>query len=130
MNQNWVFVDTCIWVQFFNRPRSPEKQAVDRLLDDDDVALIGPILTEILLGFRRDEQADWVASKLRGVHFIDPTRNEWRFAATLGRQLIAQGHDLPLSDLILAAVALQRKLAVYTSDPHFDLFPELKRFHP
>ena len=30
-----VLVDTCIWVPFFNRPNSSEKQAVDELLDDD-----------------------------------------------------------------------------------------------
>jgi hypothetical protein len=46
-----VLVDTCIWVPFFNRPYSGEKQAVDELLDDDRGALIGPVLTEILLGF-------------------------------------------------------------------------------
>jgi len=53
-----VLVDTCIWVSFFNRPQSREKQTVDELLDDDRATLIGPVLAEILLGFRRDEQAD------------------------------------------------------------------------
>lgn len=57
-----VLVDTCIWIPFFNRPHSREKAALDVLLDDDRAALIGPVLTEVLLGFRRDEQADWVAS--------------------------------------------------------------------
>jgi hypothetical protein len=55
-----VLVDTCIWVPFFNRPQSPEKRVVDQLLDEDRVALVGPILTEVLQGFRRDEQADWL----------------------------------------------------------------------
>src|SRR4051794_35143755 len=112
--RNLVLIDTCLWGPFFNRPRSREKQAVDELLDDDRAALIGPILTEILLGFRRDEQADWVASVLRGLHFLEVIWNEWRAAARLGRRLIAAGHSLPLSDLVLAAVALERDLAVYT----------------
>lgn len=55
--QDLVLIDTCIWVPFFNRPRSREKQSVDELLDDDRAALVGPILTEVLLGFRRDERA-------------------------------------------------------------------------
>src|SRR5262249_38160464 len=128
--QEMVLVDTCIWVPFFNRPQSHEKHAVDLLLDDDRAALIGPILTEVLLGFRRDEHADWVASLLRGLHFLEVTWKEWRAAARLGRQLIANGHALPLSDLAIAAVALERGLAVYTSDPHFDLMPNLKRYAP
>jgi predicted nucleic acid-binding protein len=123
-----VLVDTCIWVPFFNRPRSREKQSVDELLDDDRVALVGPILTEILLGFRRDEYADWVASELRGLHYLEVTWDEWRASARLGRKLIAEGHSLPQTDLVIASVALQRDMAVYSSDPHFDLIPDLKRF--
>ncbi|HEY2415701.1 MAG TPA: PIN domain-containing protein [Pirellulaceae bacterium] len=125
-----VLIDTCIWVQFFNRPRSADKRAVDLLLDDDHAALIGPILAEVLIGFRRDDQADWVASTLRGIHFLEPSWDEWRSAAQLGRQLTTRGHTLPQSDLILAAVARSRSYAVYTTDPHFDLVADLKRHVP
>ena len=48
--------------------------------------------------------------------------------ARLGRRLAAAGHQLPLSDLLLAAVAVRLNAEVYTSDPHFDLITELKRF--
>ena len=66
---NLVLIDTCLWVPFFNRSQSAAKRAIDELLDEDRVALIGPILAEVLLGFRRDAQADWVGSVLRGVCF-------------------------------------------------------------
>lgn len=125
-----VLVDTCIWVQFVNRPQSRDKKAVDALLDDDRAALIGPIVAEILLGFRRDDQADWVASVLRGPHFLQVTWQEWRAAARLGRQLTAAGHGLPLSDLVIAAVALERNLTVYSTDRHFDTLPDLRRYGP
>lgn len=123
-----VLIDSGIWVQFFNRRHSREKQAVDELLDDDRAALIGPILTEVLLGFRRDEQADWVASLLRGLHFLETTWDDWRSAARMGRKLIATGQTLPLSDLVLAAVALRHDSSLYSTDPHFDLIHELKRY--
>jgi hypothetical protein len=44
---------------------------VDALLDEDRVALIGPILAEVLRGFRQDAHADWVASALRDVRYLD-----------------------------------------------------------
>src|SRR5437879_12858301 len=115
-----ILIDTCSWVPFFNRRHSREKQAVDELLDDDRAALIGPILAEVLMGFRRDEQADWVASVLRGLRVLEITWDDWRSAARLGRRLIANGNELPLSDLVLAAVALGHDFAVYSTDPHFD----------
>ena len=124
-----VMIDTCIWVSFFNRPNSPERKVIDGLLDDDRVAIVGPILGEVLQGFRRDEQADWVASSLRGLREIDVMWDDWRHAAHLGRELASRGHKLPLTDLAIAAVSISNDISVFTIDPHFDLFPNLKRFH-
>ncbi|MCE2797018.1 MAG: PIN domain-containing protein [Planctomyces sp.] len=123
-----VLIDTCIWVGFFNRAKSTERMTVDPLLDDDQAAITGMILAEILQGFRRDDQADWVASSLKGLHALEPTWDDWRFVAKLGRQLIASGHRLPLTDLAIAAIALRNDCFVLTTDPHFDLIAGLKRF--
>jgi predicted nucleic acid-binding protein len=118
------------WSSFFGKPSSPEKFAVDDLLDADRVALVGPILSEVLLGFRRKDQADWVASRLRLAHYIEAAWNDWRAAAELGRTLAAKGHQVPLTDLVVAAVAKRCNASVYTTDPHFDCIPDLKRFGP
>ena len=122
-----VLVDTVIWSAFFSKPASPEKLALDVLIDDDRVALIGPILAEVLRGFRRTDQADWVASRMRLVHYFEPTWEDWRNAAALGRQLAASGHDIPLTELVLASLAQRIQASVFTSDPHFDLITGLKR---
>jgi predicted nucleic acid-binding protein len=126
--QDLVLIDTCIWIPYFNRPQSEEKRAVDALLDEDRAALIGPILAEVLQGFRRDDQADWVASALRGLQVPDLTWDDWRSAARLGRMLTAAGHQLPLTDLVVAATSLRIDCSIYSTDPHFDLIPRLKRF--
>ena len=119
-----VLIDTCIWIPFFNRPQSAEKKAVDALLDDDRAALIGPIVTEILQGFPREAQADYIASLLRGVRYLEVTWEDWQEAATLGRRLVGNGHRLPLSDLALAAVAIRMRAEIFTVDPHFDWIPD------
>lgn len=122
-----VLVDTNIWSAFLLKPDSREKQAVDALLDEDRVALTGPILAEVLRGFRRTEQADWVASRLRLAHYVEPSWEDWRLAAALGRELASRGHELPLTDLVIAALAKRIQAFVFTLDPHFDLFSGLKR---
>ena len=108
-----VFVDTCIWASFFRNAGSPEKAAVDDLLDNDRVALVGPLVTEVLLGFRRKDQADWVASRLQLAHYVEVAWEDWRAAANLGRDLAAKGNQLPLTDLVVATVA-RRCHAGYT----------------
>jgi len=128
--EEWVFVDTCVWASFFGKPGSPEKAAVDGLLDADLVALTGPLLGEVLLGFRRKDQADWVASRLRLAHYVEAGWDDWRTAADLGRELAARGNKLPMTDLVIASVSKRCNARVYTTDPHFDLIPDLKRYWP
>ena len=125
-----VLVDTVIWASFFSKPDSPEKRAVDDLIDADRVVLIGPILAEVLLGFRRTAQADWVASRLRSAHFFEATWDDWKSASEIGRELAAKGHAIPITDLIVAAIARRTDTAVYSTDPHFDLMTELRRYRP
>lgn len=128
--EDWVFVDTCVWASFFTKPNSPEKLAVDRLLNADRVVLTGPIVAEVLVGFRRKDQADWIASRLKLAHYVEPTWNDWRVAADLGRELASRGHRLPVSDLVIGAIAKRTGAFVYTTDPHFDLIVDLRRFPP
>jgi predicted nucleic acid-binding protein len=128
--EDWVFVDTCIWASFFTRPSSREKLAVDDLLTQDRVALVGPVVAEVLRGFRRQEQADWAGSRLRLAHYVTAEWDDWRQAAHLGREQARLGRDLPITDLVLAAVALRLDAYVYTTDPHFDGIDGIKRFWP
>ena len=125
---NLILVDTVIWSAFFLKPASREKRIVDVLLDEDRVALTGPVLAEVLRGFRRTEQADWVASRMRLAHYFEPTWDDWRNAATLGRELGAKGQEIPLTDLVIAALALRLQAFVFSTDPHFDSIADLKRF--
>lgn len=127
---NRVIVDTCVWASFFAKVNSAEKAAVDELLDADRVALVGPVLAEVLMGFRRKDQADWVASRLRMAHYIDPIWDDWVLAASLGRELASAGAKLPLTDLVLAAVARRCDAWIFTTDPHFDSVMGLKRYRP
>lgn len=80
-----VLIDTCIWVPYFNRPQSQQPRAVDALLDEDRAAIMGMILGEVLQRFRRDEEADWVASSLSGPHNLAPSWDDWRTAAGYGQ---------------------------------------------
>lgn len=70
------------------------------------------------------------ASSLRGVNYVELTWDSWKLAARFARKLAAVGHRLPLTDLVLAAAALDAACLIYTTDPHFDLIPDLKRFVP
>ena len=90
---DWVFVDTCVWASFFTKPNSAEKIAVDQLLSADRIALAGPIVSEVLIGFRRKDQADWIASRLKLAHYVEAMWSDWQVAADLGADLLRRASD-------------------------------------
>lgn len=125
-----VLIDTCLWAQFFNRPQGREHEVISTLVKRNQARSVGPIVFEVLSGFKREQHADWVASVLVGIPRIDVGWNDWRSAAHWNRQLIARGYRLPLTDLFSATVALRHNLFIYSTDPHFKLFPNLRLFNP
>jgi len=125
-----VAVDTCIWVNFFNRPQSREKRAVDALIDESRVVVPGPVLAEVIQGCGNTKEAEWVASLLGSQKSCLVTEEEWRAAGMLGLELRRKGTLLPLSDLVIAASAFRHDLEVYSTDPHFRKVPGLRLFSP
>jgi predicted nucleic acid-binding protein len=63
-------------------------------------------------------------------HYVEAAWDQWRAAADLGRSVAANGHKLPLSDLILAAVVTRCNSWIYTTDPDFDVIPDPKPYWP
>jgi hypothetical protein len=61
-----VLVDTLIWASFFSKPNSPEKRAVDDLLDADRVALAAmPFPSPISLS--PPSPGDWASPSIRPI---------------------------------------------------------------
>ncbi len=130
MSSPSVLVDTCVWIPFLNQGRSRNQHALAGLLEANHAVIIGPILQEILVGIRRTEQARWIASQLEGVKWIELSRKDFILASDLGRKLARDKHVLPAADLQIASVVINSGLSLWTTDPHFDLIPNLLRFDP
>jgi len=125
-----VIADTSVWIPFFNRPESPEKQAIDALIDEDRLALAGIVLAELLQGCRTPKEADTILGKLTGVRFLETRFSTWKQAGELSASLRRKGVTVPLSDLIIAALALEHRCEVYTLDPDFERIPGLTLHKP
>ena len=120
-----VIADTSVWVPFFNRPASPEKREMDALLDADRVVLVGMVMAELIQGCRTGGEARDVVSMLGGLRYVETRPSTWRRSGDLSFALRRRGMTLPLSDLVIAALALEHRHSVYTLDPHFEHVPGL-----
>lgn len=124
-----VIADTSVWIPFFNQPESLEKREIDALIDADGLALVGVVLAELLQGCRTPKEADTILSRLTGLRFLETNFSTWKRSGELSASLRRKGITLPLSDLIIAALAFEHHCQVYALDPHFEQIPGLA-LHP
>ncbi len=123
-----VIADTTVWIEFFNDPESEEKHVIDLLIDEDELALVGPVLTELLQGCRTMAEAGTVLDHLAALRFLETNVSIWRRAGEVSFSLRRKGTTLPLMDVIIAALALEHQAEIFTTDPHFQKIPGLKLY--
>jgi len=125
-----VVADTAAWIEFFNDPESDEKQAIDLLIDEDELALVGPVLTELLQGCRTPREANTILDHLSALPFFETSFSVWQRAGDLASNLRRKGTTIPLMDVIIATLAMEHDAEVFTIDLHFEKIPGLKLYTP
>lgn len=112
-----ILVDTSAWVEFF-RGRDPVASTVDDLLAANDVALCGPVLTELRRGLRRAERSQ-VLALLASCHLLEQPDALWEEAGELGFALARRGATVKSMDLLIAVYALSHSVPLLTTDGDF-----------
>lgn len=125
-----IIVDTSVWIEFFRSPESRNTLHLQTLLRSRRVVLVGMVLAEILQGVRYPKEANLVRQSMGTLPYLEMTRNDWQKAGELSAALRRKGSTIPLSDLIIAAIALGGGYEIFSVDPHFEKVPSLKLHRP
>ncbi len=120
-----VVADTSVWIEYFKGGDAPTRAALRDLIRAQQAILVGVVLAELLQGSRSSKEADALLSKLAGLPFLETTFSTWKRTGELSASLRRKGVTLPLSDLVIAALALEHGCRVYTLDAHFEQIPGL-----
>lgn len=125
-----VVVDTAVWVDFFRGRNEPVRAALRELIRGHQAVLTGIVLAEVLQGIRTQGEVDSVRNEFASLHYYETARDTWSRAGSLSGQLRQKGLTLPLSDLIIAVLAMENGAEAFTTDPHFEKIPGLKLYKP
>lgn len=60
------------------------------------------------------------------LNYIEMSENLWIKAGELSALLKKKGAAIPLSDIFIAAIAIENNLQVFTLDKHFEQIPDVK----
>lgn len=123
-----ILVDSNVWIEYLRSPDGPIGRVLNALLDRREAAIAGVVFAEVLQGTRKEEDFARVERGLQSATYIETIRSAWRRAARLSIELQRQGQPVPLTDLVIAAVALEGDHQVFTSDQHFERIPGLRLY--
>ncbi len=119
-----ILVDSSIWIDHFNGHDTSETDSLDRMLGNYPVAIGDLILTEVLQGFKNDEDHD-TARRLFGTLSVFEMLGE-RLAyegARNFRFLRKKGITIrKINDVIIATFCIDRGLPLLFSDKDFNPF--------
>ncbi len=123
-----VVVDTAVWVDFFRGTNEPARAVLRNLIRSQEAVLTGVVLAEVLQGVRSPQEATRVRSQFISLPYLEATRETWSDAGSLSAELRRKGVTLPLSDLVIATLAVEHDTEVFTTDAHFGKIPGLKLY--
>ncbi len=116
-----ILVDTSVWIDFFAGRDRGHVAALERLiLDDQDLAICGIILTEILQGITAASTYRLVRRRLAPLIMLPMPERVFIRAADIYRALRGKGITVrKTNDCIIAATALEHRCRLLHNDRDF-----------
>ena len=125
-----ILIDSDLWIDFFSGA-DPGARAVERLLAERRATLSVISVFELACGAQRREQVEQIETLVSTIEPIQLTQDAARRAGAYYLQLRTQGRLIGSQDLMLAATATERGIAVLTRNhKHFSRIAGLEILSP
>ena len=123
-----VLVDTSIWIEYFNKPDSRAGESLENLLKERRVFCAGVVLTELLQGAKIEREFKLILESVTALPFLETKLTTWIDAGRISFSLRKKGITIPVTDIIVASLALESHCLIFTLDPHFKKIPGIKLY--
>jgi len=121
-----ILPDTCAWIDFFNARTTPLSAALEAALLSGAICTCGIVKYELVQGVKSKKEEQVLFAALQAVEHLEMTEPLWIKAGQQAGRLRKQGITVPLSDILIAMLALENKTSVLTIDRHFSLIEGLQ----
>jgi predicted nucleic acid-binding protein len=111
-----VIVDTSVWISFFRGADNLPGQFRE-LLQSQQLVTCGIVIAELLAGVRNAHERESIETGMAGLDYLEMNQSTWNLVGATLAGLRRAGKTLPVSDVILAALALQLPTATAQEVP-------------
>lgn len=115
-----ILIDSSVWIEFLRGQNSSTIQKINALQGENLICICGMILSEVLCGIKNRSERANVYLNIKAFNFLNEDERIWKEAADIFIETRAKGIKIPLSDCIIAAVARNNGLKIYSFDGHFE----------
>ncbi len=121
-----ILVDTLAWIEFYHPRGSRQvKQSIANALGVHEVAVVAPVMVELLTGARTEGDYRLLNEDLQALEWLPLEVEETQMASKLAYQLARAGQRVPTVDLLIAGVALVHRCELwYFGDAHFAIIAQ------
>lgn len=120
-----VLIDTSAWIAFF-RGDEPLASRVDAALADGSAAICGMVELEVLQNVRPGEEN--VRGLMRSTLRLGTVEDDYQEAGERLAGLRRKGITLPVTDGLIAQIALRHQVPLLEFDKHFTHIEGLERY--
>lgn len=122
-----VLVDTSVWVDFFRKKDSPVSIKLREYLKLNQVCYAGPITIELYQGAKTQHEIEVFNQLFDTITYLDITRKHYHHAGLVSQKAAREGRIFSTVDVILAILAHDEQLSLFTLDSHFQ---DISRYCP
>jgi len=121
-----IFVDSSVWIDYFNGTQTNETNTLNSLLGKEPIAVGDLVLTEVLQGFRHDREYETAKSLLLAFTVFELAGNDVAIrSADNFRFLRKKGITVRKTiDIIIATFCIENDIPLLHSDKDFHPFQE------
>ena len=119
-----IFVDSSVWISYFNGMSTPETDRLDQLLATTRVALGDLVLLEVLQDFRQDKDYETAKGLLLSLEVFDLLCQDMAIKAARNyRVLRSRGITIRKSaDVVIATFCIENDISLLHADRDFRPF--------
>ena len=121
MKNEIVLADSSVWIHFFRGTGVQCQERLVPLIMADRLATTPVIIMELLRGASAQKEYDKLHKDLHALRLFELSVNIWQRACKLGFTLRQKGLNIPLTDTLIAAVALENNLLLLHDDRHYEM---------
>ena len=125
MTNEIILADTTVWIHFLRGSGIRFRERLVPLIMADRLVITPVIVTEILRGAKSQNEYEKLSKDMAALHSFDISAKVWQRACKLGYTLRHKGINAPLTDTLIASVAVEHDLLLLHDDRHYEMIASI-----